>query len=92
MKRRPLAKRRHNRSGSTLVIVAILLPVLLGMVGLVIDGGIIMAGQRQTRNAADAAAMAAAQDLLQGRSTTTAVATSRLIVDTPRELPGPLGP
>jgi Flp pilus assembly protein TadG len=59
-------------SGAILAIVAILLPVLLGMVGLVIDGGLLMAAHRQARNAADAGALAAAMDLLAGRASSVA--------------------
>jgi Flp pilus assembly protein TadG len=43
---------------------ALLLPVLLGVLGLTIDGGLMMVVYRQTQNAADAAALAAAVDLL----------------------------
>ena len=44
----------------------LLAPVLLGMVGLTVDGGLILASYRQTQNAADAAALAAAYDLYNG--------------------------
>jgi Flp pilus assembly protein TadG len=50
----------RSHPGKTLVMFALVLPVLLGIVGLVIDCGILMAAQRQAQNAADAAAMAAA--------------------------------
>jgi len=39
---------------------ALLLPTLLGIVGLVVDCGLLMVAQREAQNAADAAAMAAA--------------------------------
>jgi Flp pilus assembly protein TadG len=58
----------RRRSGKILVLFALLLPVLLGMTGLVVDGGLMMASYRQTQNAADAAAMAAAMDKLRGES------------------------
>jgi Flp pilus assembly protein TadG len=48
----------------------LLLPVLLGMVGLTIDGGLMLVVYRQAQNAADAAALAAAVDILNGASTT----------------------
>jgi hypothetical protein len=54
----------------------VLSPVLVGWVGLVIDGGLLMAGQRQAQNAADAAAMAGAMDKLRGNSNATALATA----------------
>lgn len=58
---------RADRSGVTLIWLAFLLTVLLGMVGLAIDGGLLMAGHRQAQNAADAAATAAAYDMFLGR-------------------------
>ena len=50
----------RSPSGKVLVMFALLLPMLLGMVGLVIDCGLLMVAQREAQNAADAAAMAAA--------------------------------
>lgn len=78
--------RRHNprpgrrRSGKVLVLLALLLPALLGMAGLVIDGGLLMAAQRQAQNAADAAALAAAMDKLRGKADSTATATATTFV------------
>jgi Flp pilus assembly protein TadG len=45
--------------------------VLAGMTGLVVDGGLLMVAHRRAQNAADAAALAAALDLLQGSSDVT---------------------
>ena len=70
----------RKRSGKILVLFALLLPVLLGMVGLSIDGGMLLGAHRQTRNAADAAALAAAKDLLGGKSVATAQATASSFV------------
>jgi Flp pilus assembly protein TadG len=61
---------------------ALLLPLLLGMVGLSIDGGLLLATYRQAQNAADAAATAAAMDLLRGKSSSTAQATGATYVQT----------
>jgi Flp pilus assembly protein TadG len=72
----------RKRSGKILVLLALLLPVLLGMVGLSIDGGMLLGAHRQTRNAADAAALAAAKDLLGGKSVATAQATATSFVQT----------
>jgi Flp pilus assembly protein TadG len=72
------AKRR--RSGKILVQFALLLPVLLGMTGLVVDGGLMMAAYRQTQNAADAAAMAAALDKLRGSRDAVALSTANQYV------------
>ena len=64
------------RPGKTLVMFAILLPALLGMTGLVIDGGLLMAAHRQLQNAADAAALAAAMDKHRGATDATALASA----------------
>jgi Flp pilus assembly protein TadG len=64
---------RRSRAGKTLVMFVMLTPVLAGAVGLVIDSGLMMAYQRQTQNAADAAALAAAQQKMIGASDDTAV-------------------
>jgi Flp pilus assembly protein TadG len=61
---------------------ALLLPLLLGMVGLTIDGGLLLSTYRQTQNAADSAALAAAMDLLRGKSSSTAVTTGTTYVQT----------
>ncbi len=61
---------RRRRSGMTLVWFAMLLTTLLGMVGLVIDAGMLMASHRQVQNAADAAALAAAMDIMNGAPAT----------------------
>ena len=66
----------RRRTAFVLVVVAIMLPVLFGMLGIVIDAGMMMAIHRQTRNAADAAALAAAMDLVRGRSSGVATATA----------------
>ncbi len=64
------------RKAKTLVLFCVLAPVLVGWVGLVIDGGLLMAGQRQAQNAADAAAAAAAMDKMRGGSNATSLATA----------------
>jgi hypothetical protein len=53
-----------------------LTPALLGMVGLIVDGGLLMAAQRQAQNAADAAALAAAYDKFRGSTDSTALSTA----------------
>ena len=72
----PIRHQAEQRSGMTLWMFAILLPVLLGMVGLVIDGGLLMASHRQVQNAADSAALAAASDKHRGSTDTTALASA----------------
>jgi Flp pilus assembly protein TadG len=67
----------RRRSGKILVLFVLVTPVLLGLIGLVVDGGLLMAAQRQAQNAADAAALAAAMDKFQGGSDATALATAQ---------------
>ncbi len=57
---------RSDSSGQTLTLVAIFLPLLLGMLGLAIDTGNLYIAQRHLQTATDAAALAAAQDLPDG--------------------------
>jgi Flp pilus assembly protein TadG len=59
---------RMRRPGSVLIWCALLLPVLVAMVGLTIDGGLMLAAYREAQNAADAAAIAAAYELSLGKS------------------------
>jgi Flp pilus assembly protein TadG len=79
---------RFTRSGKTLLMFVLGLPVLLGMTGLVIDSGLLMATQRTAQNAADAGALAAAMDLYRGASTGTASATATTFVQTYNGLSG----
>src|SRR4051794_1172646 len=53
---------RHQR-GQVLILVAIALPVFLAFTMLVIDGSLGYVKKRQTQNAADAAALAAAREV-----------------------------
>jgi Flp pilus assembly protein TadG len=76
-----------NRSGKTLVMFALLLPLLLGMVGLALDSGLLLATYRQTQNAADAAATAAALDVYNN-SSSTAVATGKTYVTSYNNMSG----
>src|SRR5262245_19447498 len=71
---------RQKRSGMTLILFAILAPVLVGMIGLVIDSGLLMAAYRQAQNSADAAALAAALDLYRGSTSSTALTTANSFV------------
>ena len=62
-KRRPLRASGRSDRGQAVVMVAILMVVFLGMAGLVIDVANLDVTQRHLQTAADAAALAAAQDL-----------------------------
>lgn len=68
----PIQTRRARRQGKILVLFAIVLTSLFGLLGLVIDSGLMMASQRKTQNAADSAALAAGMELMRGQSAATA--------------------
>jgi Flp pilus assembly protein TadG len=78
---------RAGRHGKTLVMFGLLLPILLGAVGLAIDTGLMLATYRQTQNAADAAALAAAVDVLHGAATSAAEGTGKTYVQTYNNMP-----
>lgn len=82
------ASLRRARTGAVLVQVAIILPALLGLVGLVIDGGLLMARYRKAQTAADAAAIATAKELLEGRSDATAISVGSSYAIDYNDLPG----
>jgi Flp pilus assembly protein TadG len=63
-----------------MVIVVLILAVMVGMVGVVLDAGQLMNAHRQVQNAADAGATAAALELLRGRSSSQAAATATQLV------------
>ena len=71
----------HRRSeaprGQVLVIMAIGIIVLLGVAGIAVDVGRLMAERRHMQTAADAAALAACQSLKDGAVADVAVAASR---------------
>ena len=62
-RRRRLSSRWRNERGVVIVWVAMLLPVILGLVALTVDVSYWYYEQRQLQNAADAAALAAAPAL-----------------------------
>lgn len=53
----------HSRSGKVLILFAVLLPAMLAMTGLIIDGGILQGTYRRAQHVADAAATAGAREL-----------------------------
>lgn len=61
--------RRRGRSGQTLPIFALSIVAVGGMVGVVVDGTVAQAHQRNDQAVADAAALAAAYNLTQSGST-----------------------
>jgi Flp pilus assembly protein TadG len=56
---------RERQGGQALVFVALSMTVILGATAMVLDGGNAMAQQRETQNAADAAALAGAVVIAQ---------------------------
>jgi hypothetical protein len=60
-------RKRHGESGQTMIMVAILLPVMLGVSGLALDVGSLYSHKRRMQSAADAAALAGALEVNRGR-------------------------
>jgi len=58
--------RRDTRLGQTLILVCLCVLAMLGVMGLVLDGGRIYFEKRRKQAAADSGAMAAAQELRRG--------------------------
>lgn len=81
-------RRLVRRDGATLVWFATMLVVLLGLLGLVVDAGLMLADYRQIQNAADAGAMAAALEMYRGNSTADATAAAVTFVRQRNGLPG----
>ena len=65
---------RPRERGQMLALFAICLVAIIGMTGLVIDGGLTMVQRRDQQNVADAAAMAGAYDYANNYDTTSAKA------------------
>jgi uncharacterized membrane protein len=55
-----------SESGQTLVVLVVLMTALLGVSGLVVDGGNWLVNRRELQNAADAAALAGASKIPSG--------------------------
>jgi hypothetical protein len=55
-------KRDRDEGGQTLIFFVLAMPVFLAVIALVIDGSMLLVKKRALQNAADAAALAAAQD------------------------------
>jgi Flp pilus assembly protein TadG len=75
----PLRWLRSRERGQVMMIAALMIPVLLGMTGMAVDIGGYADDKRSLQNAADAVALAAAQDLCKPdcASTAQAVATGQ---------------
>lgn len=77
----------NSRSAKILILFVIMITALLGMLGLVIDGGMAMAAFRRTQNAADSAAQAAAMALFVGNSPANAVTAAQTFMQTHYGIP-----
>jgi hypothetical protein len=79
--RRSPRRRSLRARGSVVIIVALSLVALLGLTGLVVDGGNMMATRRRAQNAADSAALAGAVALLKEGSSAVARADALLYAE-----------
>lgn len=73
---KPLREMVRDRKGSTMVIIAALIPGLLGVTGLSIDVGRALAAKKQLDDVTQAAAFAGAYALSQPNATATTVTTA----------------
>ncbi len=73
VRRRGLARLRHNERGAIVAITALLIIALLGMLALVVDVGSLFYRRVVLQNAADAAALAGALSCEQGEGAPEAV-------------------
>jgi Flp pilus assembly protein TadG len=64
--------RTLNRRGTVAVLVALLLPVVIGVTALGLDGGLLLLQRRQAQSIADSAALAGAYSLYGGSNFNTA--------------------
>ena len=71
---------RRRRRGNVLVFVVCALPMLLAVLGLVVDGGLMMSKHRHLQAVADSAATAAARELANGNGDSAAVAAAEAVV------------
>jgi hypothetical protein len=70
-----------SERGQALILIALAIVALLGMTGLAIDGGMVMADRRASQNAADNAALAAAYRMAAGGTKAEARDAATLIAD-----------
>ncbi|MCL4534618.1 MAG: pilus assembly protein [Bacteroidetes bacterium] len=69
-----LHRLRDDERGATAVLVAIVLTVLMGFVGLVMDGGMMYETRRRLQNGVDGAALAGAWELMNSEAAARAAA------------------
>jgi hypothetical protein len=71
-----MLRKSNNRRGTVAVLVTISLVAILGVLALALDGGLMMDNYRGVQSAADAAALAAADDLYNDYATNNGADTS----------------
>ncbi|HEY2938591.1 MAG TPA: pilus assembly protein TadG-related protein, partial [Gaiellaceae bacterium] len=84
--------RGGRQSGQTLIIFAIAMPLFLSLVALVADGSSLMVHRRSLQVAADAAALAVAQDLKNPACDSACLTTFANVYSQKNGGPGGLGP
>jgi Flp pilus assembly protein TadG len=78
MSTRPARRtRRRDESGAVAIVVGAIALLLFGMAAMVVDLGAVQDTRRQAQNAADASSLAAANDLVAGKTITQAEATAK---------------
>ena len=75
-----MTRSRHTRPGQSLVIFALFAVVLFLFVGVGIDSGLLYVERRHLQNITDAACLAAATDLVMGKTETEASATANTYI------------
>lgn len=80
------SRRTHRRSGAVLATVAVALPVMIGVVGLVIDTSILLATHRNLQSVADSAATSAAMAIYQGGNAASATSAATVAVQSDNAL------
>jgi Flp pilus assembly protein TadG len=76
LNKRTSSRRPSSEDGQALVITVFLMATIMVIAALVIDGGLTIVEKRHLQTAADAATLAAAQDISSGLSPATAEATA----------------
>jgi Flp pilus assembly protein TadG len=77
--RYPIRRRDSQRGATALQIVVILVPVLFGLIGFAIDLGVMYVAKGELKTAANAMALAAAQQLIGTDTATNAATASALL-------------
>jgi Flp pilus assembly protein TadG len=74
-----ISRRRRRQAGQALPLIGLLLVLLIGFAGLVVDGGQLAMQYRASQNAADAASLAAATMVMNGSTEAQATARANVV-------------